>query len=63
MEWSDSIKEIQRNWIGKSKGAAIEFKVEGIEDKIEVFTLDKTTHKLLINFNSPFKSFRECLKN
>ena len=38
LEWSDSIKEIQRNWIGKSKGAAIEFKVEGIEDKIEVFT-------------------------
>ena len=28
LDWSDSIKEMQRNWIGKSEGAAIEFRVE-----------------------------------
>jgi len=38
VEWSESIKEIQKNWIGKSKGVSVSFKVEGSEDKIEVFT-------------------------
>jgi len=38
LEWSESLKEIQRNWIGRSKGAEILFEVEGSEDSIEVFT-------------------------
>lgn len=39
IDWSDSLKEIQRNWIGKSVGAEIEFPVQGDEDKkITVFT-------------------------
>ncbi|MFT6165670.1 MAG: leucyl-tRNA synthetase [Vicingaceae bacterium] len=38
IDWSDAIKEIQRNWIGKSKGASIEFDVENSDKKIEVFT-------------------------
>ena len=38
IEWSDSIKDIQRNWIGKSKGASIRFYIEDLEDDIEVFT-------------------------
>ena len=38
VDWSDSIKEIQKNWIGKSKGASVSFKLENSEDKIEVFT-------------------------
>ena len=38
VDWTDSIKEIQRNWIGKSVGAAVHFDVEGFDDKIEVFT-------------------------
>ncbi len=38
LEWSESIKETQRNWIGRSEGASVHFEVEGIEDKIEVFT-------------------------
>ena len=38
VDWSESIKEIQKNWIGKSKGASVSFKVENSEDKIEVFT-------------------------
>ncbi len=38
VDWSESIKEIQKNWIGKSKGASVSFKVEDSEEKIEVFT-------------------------
>ena len=38
VDWSDSIKEIQKNWIGKSKGASVSFSLENLEDKIEVFT-------------------------
>ncbi len=38
ISWSDSIKDIQRNWIGRSQGAEIEFSVDGFVDKIDVFT-------------------------
>lgn len=38
LEWSDSIKEIQRNWIGRSEGALVIFNVKGFDDTIEVFT-------------------------
>ncbi|MDB9883022.1 leucine--tRNA ligase [Bacteroidia bacterium] len=38
IDWSDSIKETQRNWIGKSQGASIEFRVDSSELMIEVFT-------------------------
>jgi len=38
LEWSDSLKEIQRNWIGRSEGAEVFFKVEGSEKKVQVFT-------------------------
>ncbi len=38
LEWSDSLKEIQRNWIGRSEGASVIFNVKGFEDTIEVFT-------------------------
>ena len=39
IEWPESIKEQQRNWIGKSVGASVRFAVEGYDDlNIEVFT-------------------------
>lgn len=39
LDWPESIKEMQRNWIGKSEGAHIQFKIENNEsDFIEVFT-------------------------
>ncbi|MCK6593959.1 MAG: leucine--tRNA ligase [Bacteriovoracaceae bacterium] len=38
VDWPESIKEMQRNWIGKSVGATIKFKVDGSGDEIEVFT-------------------------
>ncbi|MDE5907107.1 MAG: class I tRNA ligase family protein, partial [Alistipes sp.] len=36
--WSDSLKEIQRNWIGRSVGAQVFFDVEGSDKKLEIFT-------------------------
>lgn len=38
IDWPDAIKEMQRNWIGKSIGAEIEFAIENNEHKISVFT-------------------------
>ncbi|NAS31297.1 leucine--tRNA ligase [Flavobacteriaceae bacterium R38] len=38
IDWPEPLKESQRNWIGKSVGAAVKFKVDGHEDWIEVFT-------------------------
>lgn len=38
IDWSDALKEQQRNWIGKSHGASVTFQVEKSEAKIEVFT-------------------------
>ena len=38
VDWTESLKEIQRNWIGKSEGADILFGVENSDTKINVFT-------------------------
>ncbi len=38
LDWTDSIKEIQRNWIGKSVGASVTFNVNDHDATIEVFT-------------------------
>ena len=38
IDWPESTKEMQRNWIGKSTGALVDFKVSGIDEKFTVFT-------------------------
>ena len=38
MDWSEITKSAQRNWIGKSEGANIKFKVADSEDEFEIFT-------------------------
>ncbi len=38
IDWPDSLKESQRNWIGRSVGASVRFKLKSYEDIIEVFT-------------------------
>lgn len=38
LDWSDHIKEIQKNWIGKSEGSEIEFPIKNHNEKIKVFT-------------------------
>ena len=38
VEWSDSLKETQRNWIGRSEGAEMHFPVAGKDIELEIFT-------------------------
>jgi leucyl-tRNA synthetase len=38
LDWPESIKLLQRNWIGKSEGAEIDFKIDNAKQKIRVFT-------------------------
>lgn len=38
VDWSESIKDMQRNWIGRSEGANVTFKVAGTEESFTVFT-------------------------
>jgi leucyl-tRNA synthetase len=38
LDWPDSVKAMQRNWIGRSEGAQVRFPVMGVDTPIEVFT-------------------------
>lgn len=38
LEWSNSLKETQRNWIGKSSGALVQFQLQDCSEPITVFT-------------------------
>jgi leucyl-tRNA synthetase len=38
IDWTESLKESQRNWIGKSEGTSLEFKIQNSKFKISVFT-------------------------
>ncbi|MCK6648882.1 MAG: leucine--tRNA ligase [Bacteroidia bacterium] len=38
IDWTESIKEAQRNWIGRSDGTSLKFKVENVNAEVEVFT-------------------------
>lgn len=43
LDWPESVKEMQRNWIGRSEGAKVIFSVDKSEEKIEVFTTRSDT--------------------
>ena len=43
IDWSDSLKEMQRNWIGRSEGAEVLFRVEDSDVEIAVFTTRQDT--------------------
>ena len=38
IQWSDSIKETQKNWIGRSEGAEVEFKIADSDESFTIFT-------------------------
>jgi len=38
LDWPEGIKLLQRNWIGRSQGAEIDFKIENVDQQIRVFT-------------------------
>lgn len=38
VEWPDSLKEIQRNWIGRSEGCSAQFAIKNFNEKLEIFT-------------------------
>ena len=38
LDWPEYIKDLQRNWIGRSEGAEVDFNIDGHEEKLRVFT-------------------------
>ncbi len=76
-EWPEKVKTMQKNWIGKSYGAEIDFYLEDKKEKIKIFTTRPDTifgasfiaisvdHPICLRFkdNDKFKNFRnECHK-
>ena len=43
IDWPEPLKEMQRNWIGKSKGSLVKFDVQDFDQKIEAFTTRSDT--------------------
>ncbi|HDR5547095.1 leucine--tRNA ligase [Bacillus anthracis] len=38
LDWPESLKDMQRNWIGRSEGAEVHFNIDGTDEKFTVFT-------------------------
>ncbi|MEK9183733.1 MAG: class I tRNA ligase family protein [Patescibacteria group bacterium] len=74
LDWPERVKEMQRNWIGKSEGTLIKFQIPMIGDQIEVFTtrpdtIDGVTylviapeHSLIENHKLKIKNYEEVKK-
>jgi leucyl-tRNA synthetase len=68
IDWPHSIKEIQRNWIGKSEGSEIDFAIDGRDEKITVFTtradtLFGVTYVVLAPEHEMVQSLAPSIKN
>jgi leucyl-tRNA synthetase len=65
LDWTDSVKEMQKNWIGRSYGSTLKFKLENHDEVVEVFTTRPDTtfgvtfvtlspeHKLVSQITTP----------
>ena len=65
IDWSDSLKEMQRNWIGRSEGAEVDFAIADSKERVRVFTTRPDTlfgatymvlapeHKLVSDITTP----------
>ncbi|MBI5140410.1 MAG: leucine--tRNA ligase [Candidatus Vogelbacteria bacterium] len=74
LKWPESVKESQRNWIGKSEGAEIDFKITNDELRIKVFTTHPETifgatylvlspeHPLVAQLKDKIKNWKEVEK-
>jgi leucyl-tRNA synthetase len=72
IDWPENIKEIQRNWIGRSEGARVQFAIDGHPGYIEVFTTRPDTifgvsfmtlapeHELVMRITTP--EYREAVE-
>lgn len=68
IDWSEKIKIAQRNWIGKSEGAIIEFRIKNLESRIKVFTtradtLFGATYVVLAPEHGIIKNLEPGIKN
>lgn len=65
LDWSESIKEIQKNWIGRSKGMQVSFKItNNIIEKIDVFTTrPETIYGTTFLVLAPEHKYVETIRN
>lgn len=64
LNWTEKVKIAQRNWIGKSEGARVYFKIEGSDTEVEVFTTrPDTLHGATFMVVSPEHDLIEEIKS